>query len=188
MVSINYFNINSKTKTLDISLSLSKGDAVKKVVLYHNEKYSKREGTDVLSLFLNTDISKVSVPTSIVEDTKGIWIVEITSAENQVIGVATDFSHYHSCVLNKLLKLDINGCEVKEPKDECDGCEGNTLYAYAILETLIEAVNYKNFTEAFLLMKQLDELCQECSNPSSVQSKACGCSHRVFQNSIFYGR
>lgn len=196
MVKIEYFEIDPSLSSIRCRVHTDEGNTIIRAVLYHNS-FGGKEGIDISSfLSLDSNVSEFTLPASIVEDTSGIWFISfVDRLGGKASGVATDLSIYHSCVLNKLLRLKVDGCNVVESScKDCGDCgddssfgKNTTLYSYALLETMIEALNYGYFQEALMIKGQLDELCLECDNPNIDKDGDCGCSHRTLNQSIMYG-
>lgn len=166
MVNIEYFLLDSLTKTAKVKVT-SEDSTLRKAVLYHNDEYRYKEGTDVLSFIITNE--EAILPTTVIKDTRGFWLLEVEDSKGDTYRLTSyDYSHYEECILRKLLSIDIDKCAIKT--DTCNTCNDNVLYSFAILETLKSAVSHNYYSEIPFLQKQLDELCKECGD-----TKDCNC-------------
>lgn len=174
MIHIELFEIDYNTNSINVKASTLEGQTIDRAVLYHNSKFNTKEGIDISSLFSKNTSVSFNIPITILEDIKGIWFISLTDSIGQTaLKVVQNFSQYYECILSKLLTLEVKGCEVISNND-CSDCNDLTLYTSTLLDTLEKSVQYKYYDEAFRLMKQLDELCTDCSStPISIPN--CNC-------------
>lgn len=70
--------------------------------------------------------------------------------------------HYRKCVINKLLKLHIEGCSLKFDND-CDDCNKDVLFINALVNQLEYCMDNKLTKEAETIDKLLSKRCGKCN-------------------------
>lgn len=174
MISINTIKIDEFAAKIDVNISTTTGNNITKVLLWTSDTFkdytkaidfsSKLDGSDNTETF--------SIHASELELTKitGLYFLEFESNEvivpgdnnsNVALGVTANFIQYHECVLNKLLKIEVDGCK-PVINTECDECEGNVPFISSLLQALKEAVKFGFYEEAIKIIKNLDDLCDIC--------------------------
>jgi len=176
MVNIELFEIDYNTNSINVIASTVEGQSVRRATLYHNSKFNTKEGIDVSSLFTIGNKVEFNIPISVLGTTEGIWFITVYDTLSQTsTKVVTDFTKYYECILSKLLTLEVKGCDIISTND-CSDCKDLTIYSSTLLDILERSVAYKYYDEAFSIMKQLDELCVDCSTNTTSNIPKCNCS------------
>lgn len=175
MINIELFSIDFNSNSIKVKASSQAGSTIDRAVLYHNNNIINKEGIDISSLFSKESNVEFSIPISILTDMSGVWFITITNSfGHTATKYVVDFSKYYECVLGKLLSLEINGCDIIS-KNECSDCKDLTLYIATLIDMMEKSLLYKYYEEAFLIMKQLEELCDGCGTTHTNTAK-CNCS------------
>ena len=176
MIIINSLNINELSDKIEVNISTEVGRVFTTVSVWNSSTYKDpSQGIDVSSLLLATSENEVfDIPASMlgVNNILGVWFLEFTNDEvidpdaccqdNVRIGIVSNFTPYHLCILDGLMNMKIDGC-LGKAIDGCEECSSNTLYKQTLLDSLYYALNHGFYDEAIKLTKVLDDECEVCN-------------------------
>lgn len=177
MISINTLKIDEFASKIIVDISTTVGNTITKVLVWNSETFKDyNQAIDLSSLLDGSDetesFSIFAQEHLGIEKITGLWFVEFESDEviipddcanntNTALGVTANLIPYHECILNKLLKTDVDGCK-PIINNECDECAGNVYYINTLLTTLRDAIKFGFYEEAVRIIGDLDDLCDVC--------------------------
>lgn len=181
MITINSITINSFSDKIDVSVTVSPGtNSIITLLFWTHEtfkNYSKAIDLSHLvplgSVTLGGKTYTFSIPNSEVNlpNFNGLYFLEFASSlsappencienSNKALGIAANYIAYSECLLDKVLALDIKGCNEVEP--ECNGCKDNVEFISTLINSLYLATKYGYYTEAIKIIKSIEDKCGIC--------------------------
>ena len=175
MITINSLKIDQLYENINVDVETKVGNTITKMVLFTVNTYKNYgDEIDLSHLLDGSDETEVlTIPASELEVEKihGLFWIEFTSDEvivpddcdndsNKIMGVVSNFIKYHNCLLERVLKLEIKGCE--EIKDECEDCNQNLPFINTLLSSLNLSLQFAHYEEAIKIVKMLDDMCDIC--------------------------
>ena len=108
-----------------------------------------------------------------VEKITDVWYFQFFSDEqvindtcletvNSKIGLVANFTQYNKCVLDALLKMQIENCALKN--DICDECAKDTCYLNSLITAAEIATINGYYQEVKLMIDELKENCMHCDD------------------------
>lgn len=79
---------------------------------------------------------------------------------SQVEDVYIDFKYFESCLINKILSVEYDGCGPKIK--DCEDCEENPFMGFVLLDTYKTLLTEELYSEAARIEEALDLICSEC--------------------------
>ena len=197
MIIINSLNINELSDKIEVDISASVGEVFTTVLVWNSSTYKDpSQAIDVSSLLTATSENEVfDIPASMLGVTNilGVWFIEFTTDEviipgaccqdNVRLGIVSNLTPYHLCILNGVMNMKIDGCSGKAI-DGCAECNSETLYKQTLLDSLYFALGYGYYDEAIKLIGILDEICEVCNTCPDYGDTVLltGSGHGVFNN------
>lgn len=177
MITLNSLKIDTLYANINVDVATTVGNLITKMLLFTVDTYKDYSKAINLSHLLDgTDETEVlTIPASEIdadlEKIHGVFWLEFTSDEvivpedcdndsNKVIGIVSNFIKYHNCLLERVLKVEIKGCE--EIKDECEDCNKNLPFISTLLTSLNLAMSFAHYEEVIKIIKMLDDMCDIC--------------------------
>ncbi|HHY71190.1 MAG TPA: hypothetical protein GX519_06015 [Thermoanaerobacterales bacterium] len=165
---INLFKVDEAGETFSLELSTTPGNTITQLLFWKVGDFKDyTKAVDFSSkLFMTSETESVVIQASEISESylSGLYFIEITSSEatdNLAIGTATNLYKYHESILNTLMKVKINQCEIVTI-DNCGTCAENALYSQALLDTLQIAIQYGFYEEAVQITENLDDILDIC--------------------------
>jgi hypothetical protein len=206
MVIINRLNIDETTTNLVIDVATASGKVFTSLKFWTSANYPSTttgQFVDLSSRLVKTsNTEQITIPASAMNlaQLSGLFFLEFTTNEtvsataccadsNKRIALVANFLKYHECILDKLLKVEIDGCggkcTTKNCKD-CQDCGKSAMTAHLYLKNLYLAIEQGFYTEAKGIIEALDKICETCTNcPDYGQAKLlAGGGFGVYNNSL----
>ena len=177
MISINTLKIDVFAEKIIVDVSTTPGTVITKVLVWNSDTFKDySQAIDLSSLIDGSDetesFSIFAQEHLNVEKITGLWFVEFESDEeiipddcitntNTALGVTANLIPYHECILNKLLKTDVDECK-PVINNECNECAGNVFYINTLLTTVRDAIKFGYYEEAAKIINNLNDLCDVC--------------------------
>ena len=171
MLYIKYLSIDSLATEITVELIASEGETISKVSVWNEETYGDSTLSIDRSSKLAGDTSRevfTVTAEDLGQDIEGIFYFEFTvepsvldtcvTEPTVVLGVVANLLKYYNCILNKVLELEVDKCQFKEPGE----CEESALYLNILLENLLNALNYGFYEEANILIADLKKSLCDC--------------------------
>tara|TARA_R110002126_G_scaffold28834_2_gene95922 strand:+ start:9850 stop:10461 length:612 start_codon:yes stop_codon:yes gene_type:complete len=176
---IHQLEINTTGLGITASVEANTGNTVERILAWNQQTFQdEAEAIDLSHLINGTDnieITTISASDLGVSKIVGIWYVEFISSasaqstrtdeyiiEPSAIGVASDLTIYHECVLDKALDMSISNCGATS-KRGCTKPE-DFLFLSALLESLGDAILFSLFLEAAQIAKTIESMCETCTS------------------------
>lgn len=183
MVIINNLYISDTADNIVVDVATSVGNVFTNIKLWTKDTFQDPDlAIDLSSYIIGiNETENISIPAIAIGVAKysGLFFIEFTTSEevedtdccpnsNIRLAVVSNFIKYHECILNRLLKLEIDDCGVKEDnqcKDcqNCANCLSSVLSVQTYVDGLYIAIQYGFYTEAIEILSQLDKLCGVCN-------------------------
>ncbi len=197
MVLINKLCISELSDKIEVEVTTEVGSTFTKVLLWNSSTYQDpAQAIDVSHLLTATsEVETFDIPASDlgVINILGLWFVEFTTDEvveetdccqdNVRLGMVSNFTNYLECVLNGLLRMEIEGCGPK--LKDCDECSNyDPVLASTLLQTLFSLINFGYIEDALSVIEKLDEMCEICNTCPDYGTSVLlsGGGHGVFNN------
>jgi len=178
MVIINQLNIDALAENIVVDVATTPGNVFTSILIWTSDTFQVLiDAIDVSSYIVGTDETEnILIPASALSLIKlsGLFFIELTTDEvvepgdccpdiNKRLAVVSNFIKYHECILNKLLKAEIDECGLKcGGCDDCEDCASKIVTTQMYLQGLYIAVQQGFYQEAIDIIKILDELCEVC--------------------------
>ena len=167
MITINYLRINEDATQIDVTVSTTVGNTITQVLLWDIKTFKVYSQAIDLSHLLTggSETETFSIPASELnlEYLSGIFFLEFKdsdSSSNSVLGVASNFIKYHECLLEKVLKIDLEGCIKKS--DNCDNCNKNIFSLSTLINALTISIQHGFYEEAARISNVVEDMCDIC--------------------------
>lgn len=186
MLYINTLRISDNRQTIDINIETSEGNTITQILFWDKDTYKDYSTAIDLSSKLsqtnNVEIISVLPSDLGIENFDGIYIFEFTTTdvdtdqcsdcnESTLIGVTADFTKYHECILDSILKNNNIDSAIK---------------IHLTFEAVYSALKLGWYEEAIYLLSYLDDYCKgDCISckDSSITVKT-GLGFGVLNNNI----
>ncbi len=196
MITINKFAISQDFKTIEIRVEEDAPSfALKDVIIYTRDTYGK-VGFSLKTHILQPKsfIYTLSAEEFGVDAFSGIYILKVTSVptdttvrESVQVGIAANIFKYKQCLLDKVLKNPLSGCN--DSIENCQEKEERICYINSLLSSLDFALKEIDFLDAIKITEELDvlcDICHSCDNDIITQdNKNKNILYQTDNNSIF---
>jgi hypothetical protein len=205
MVIINQLNIDVTGENIEVDVTTSVGNIFTSLLFWTSDTYDNpADAIDLSSLYAGTSENETfTIPASAVGLSKfsGLFFLKFETDEivedtdccpdtNIRLAVVANFIKYHECILDKLLKLDIDDCGLSAQScaecNSCQDCAGNAPLVHLFLSNLYIAIQQGFYAEAIEIIENLDTLCQSCSSCPDYGNalKLAGGGFGIYQNKL----
>lgn len=182
MVNINTLQIDTLVKQIDVSISTTEGKIFTKVLAWKAEDFKDYEKaldlSSLLSAVDNVENFSIYPEENLgVETITGLWFFEFETNEetetdscsvnnNTGVGVVSNLIPYFDSITDKLLSIDINGCDPTFTPDctECQQGVTNIFYVNSLLTSLKYTTQNGYYEEAIKIQKTLEEILEVCNS------------------------
>ena len=168
MISINSLQLDDLAGKIKVNVKTTLYNKIIKLFVWNSKTFRDVDKAIDLSHLLSgiSEIENFYIKAKDlqVEQITGLWFFEFQSNEardNVTFGIVKNFILYNECLLDKLLKIDIDGCN-PTTENRCNECVEDIFYINVLLTTLEEAIKYNYYKEAIRIIENLDDLCDIC--------------------------
>ncbi len=199
-ININKLRLNETGTQIEVSVTTSIDNTFISFRAWNIDTYKDQSKAINLYGLMDGDsnseiltITNIDLSTEIIS---GVWFFEFQSDEtietgdfvntNRVIGVVTNLSKYHECILDKLLSINIVDCNIST--NNCNSDVNNLYLGNSLLCSLNAAISYAYYEEVVRIVKNLDEICIDCSDCPEYENTpiVSGARYGVEDNSIIF--
>lgn len=174
MITINSLKIDQVYENINVDVVTPVGSEIIKMLVFTKDTYKDySKAIDLSSLLSSTTNTEVlTIPASALglEKLNGVFFIEFESNEvivptdlidsNVTLGLVSNFIKYHNCLLERVLTLDIIGCE--QVKEDCVECNKNLPFISTLLQSLNLSITFGNYEESIKILNMLDDMCDIC--------------------------
>lgn len=198
MAFINTLSISGNRDEILVDVEVPDGNFITQVLLWTEDTFKDiSKALDLSSLLSGTDnreIFSITLEDIGITEFDGIYFVEFTSDEpenlsecsdckdNVALGITTDFTKYHECILEKTLNVVLNPKDSLFSDSVCGVSYNKDLVnASILLEGVYTALKFGWYQEAIKLLSSLEFYCD--TGCKSCQSF----SDTILQNGLGFG-
>jgi len=132
------------------------------------------DASDLIVGETNQEIISIPAEKFGLDKFNGLYFIEFNTNEssipsingvmpNQTLGVIYNSYIYKECLLNKVLALEIRGCD-ESPPGYCEDCAVDTNLLTTLIYNVDIAIEMYLYEEAIKILKDVENLCDTCHN------------------------
>lgn len=190
--------------SVELSVETEQFENIERILIYSLENFEDpSKAVDVSYLLRKVDHTEdLIIPSEEFSQNKieGFYLIKIKTStrnidnyefvKNEALAVISNHIKYETCILEKVLKIEIEGCEEKSVIDDCEDCTEKGVESACYISTLFNAlkgaVQHGFYAEAKQIKKQLDCVCKPCKGcPEYLDSEfSNGTGFGTFDNNV----
>ena len=169
MILINKLKIDSNG-VIDVDIETVVGNSFTKILVWSAENFQNESKAVDLSYLLskigNRETFKIYPSDLQVDAITGLYLIRFYTTETgesgSTTGLVANLAQYNNCLLDKVLELDITGCNETRGSSSCKECTEDLYYLQSLLQALDIAIREAYITESVKLVKKIKDFCNIC--------------------------